>query len=154
MTSDSPPTDIDRILQVLFVEYAALNAKMTTRTSARYQFLGFITAGAAILATGTGSSFSGQRTWILVGLAIATFIFGLASFWLLGRAITRMSDRVADIEGQINSLIPGEYLSYHLAGQQQRGLWTFILGYGSISDMRLGLRRQKARSSKSSRLTG
>jgi len=58
-------TEVDRVLQVLTMEYEALNARMVARISARFQFLGFLTAGAAILAAGTGHSlfFQGLGFW-------------------------------------------------------------------------------------------
>jgi hypothetical protein len=50
----SNPADTDRELkvQVLSLEYQTLRGSILMRTSARYQFLGFTTAAAEILATG------------------------------------------------------------------------------------------------------
>jgi hypothetical protein len=98
----------DHVLQVLTLEYETLRAEILMRTSARYQFLGFITAAAAILATGVVGSSSGVTEWLLATLAGVVFIFGLLSFWQLGSDVAHLSARVAKIETRINRLMPSE----------------------------------------------
>ena len=105
--SNLPPTEVnvDRILQVLTLEYQNLNAQINTRLSARYQFLGFLTAGAAILAAVSGQSKFGADTWILVLLAATVLTSGIFLFWYMGRVIASQAARLAEIEERIKKLI-------------------------------------------------
>lgn len=50
-------------VQVLALEYQTLRADLQTRSAARFQFLGFVTSAAAILATGLGHSTVGSGGW-------------------------------------------------------------------------------------------
>jgi hypothetical protein len=106
--SMSNPVDPDRELkvQVLSLEYQTLRGSILMRTSARYQFLGFTTAAAAILATGAGSRSFGAEVWFLAILAGGIFLFGAGSFWYLGSEIAYQSRRVAEVERRINGLVP------------------------------------------------
>jgi len=120
------------------MEYEALNARMVARISARFQFLGFLTAGAAILAAGTGHSLPFQGTWIL---AIGVFILGLVSFWGMGRTITALSRHLAEVENGINELIATEpnaskLLHWHLDKLGRGGLLAFLLGSGYFNGIR------------------
>jgi hypothetical protein len=109
VTSEPPATvDKDRILHILTMEYESLNAQINTRLSARYQFLGFLTAGAAILAAASGHSIFSTGTWVLAILAAGVFAFGVSCFWYLTRNIAILANRVADIEERINHLVPVE----------------------------------------------
>jgi len=105
---DANTADVDRTLQVLTMEYGYLSAQILARLSARYQFLGFLTAGAAILAAGSSGSVLKLGTWILPGLAIGIFLFGLLCFWLLGRTIVEIAAHIVEIEERINQLVPVE----------------------------------------------
>ena len=50
--------DRDRMLQVLALEYGTLREEILMRLSARYQFVGFFTAAAGLIARGkTGEAF-------------------------------------------------------------------------------------------------
>jgi hypothetical protein len=104
----STTVDTDRILQVLTMEYESLNAQINTRLSARYQFLGFLTAGAAILAAASGHSIVSTGTWVLAILAAGVFVLGVSCFWYLTRNIAILGNRVADIERRINKIVPVE----------------------------------------------
>jgi hypothetical protein len=97
----------DQAMKMLSLEYQTLRDEMIMRMSSRFQFLGFTTTAAALLATIIGHSSLGYQTWLIVGLAAGTFILGFACFWLLGRHIIYMSARVAHIEKRINDLLPG-----------------------------------------------
>lgn len=126
--------DIDRILNVLTMEYNSLNAQIMARVSARYQFLGFVTAGSAILAAASGHPLFSSGTWVLASLAIGVLIFGLFCFWRLGRTIAILAARVANIEKRINKLVPAEsadaprLLSWELDQRQKAGIGLFLQG--------------------------
>jgi hypothetical protein len=127
-------TERDRVLQVLTLEYETLRAEILMRTSARYQFLGFITAAAAILATGIGNPSFGLREWVLASLAGVVFIFGLISFWQLGTHVAHLSARVARIEKRINALVPAdpgtpELLTWESDHQNRTPFDRLVLGH-------------------------
>jgi hypothetical protein len=98
--------DIDRVIQVLALEYQSLNGQLLARLSARYQFLGFLTASAAILATGIGHPIFDLETWVQGSLAIAVFLFGVLCFWMISRNIAVIGARIATLEERINELVP------------------------------------------------
>lgn len=115
----------DRAIQLLSLEYQTIRDEMIMRMSSRFQFLGFTTTAAALLATIVGHSLPRSETWLIVGLAVGIFIFGLTCFLFLGRQNIRLSARVATIEQRINELSPvqaGEpsLLSW-VSEHQQRG---------------------------------
>ncbi len=130
----STTVEIDRILHVLTMEYNSLNTQIMARVSARYQFLGFVTAGSAILAAASGHPIFSSGTWVLAALAIGVFVFGIFCFWRLGRTIAILASRVAIIEKRINKLIPAEsadaprLLSWELDQQQKAGITLFLQG--------------------------
>src|SRR5947207_2934972 len=80
----------DQVIQVLSLEYQTLRDEMIMRMSSRFQFLGFMTAAAALLATVVGRPASSLQSWIIVSLAAGVFIFGLICFWLLGRHVVHI----------------------------------------------------------------
>jgi hypothetical protein len=128
-------TERDRALQVLALEYQALRAEILMQASARYQFLGFLTAAAALLATGIGRSFLGLGTWVLAGLAGGVFVFGVICFRMLGQEITRISARVAEIENRINGLVPAQpgtrsFMSWESDHQNRTRLERLVLALG------------------------
>jgi len=133
----STSVNTDRVLQVLAMEYQSLNAQIVARLSARYQFLGFLTAGAAILAAASGHPIFSAGTWVLGILAIGVFIFGLFCFWYLGRTIAILAARIADIEKRVNKLVPAEsadaprLLSWELDQRGRTGISLFLLGFRS-----------------------
>jgi hypothetical protein len=99
----------DRAIQILTLEYQTLREEIMVRTSGRFQFLGLMTTAAALLGTGFFSSSAFKvHVWLSAGLAIAVLVFGLSGFWVLGRQVVAMSARIAQIEGQINALLPAE----------------------------------------------
>jgi hypothetical protein len=109
-TSDNTPVDSsgrDCMIHVLSLEYQTLRAEILVRTGGRFQFLGLMTAAAALLATAAFSHplFS-TGNWVAGILAIAIFGFGLMNFWILGCQIFGLSARVAEIENRINALAP------------------------------------------------
>jgi hypothetical protein len=118
----------DDPVQVLSLEYQSLRADLQVRSAARFQFLGFITASAAILATGFGQSSSGQTTYILEGLGGALFILGLASFWLQGKDQALISAHVASLEEKINHAMSAELLSWERRHQERSFFNYWILG--------------------------
>jgi hypothetical protein len=138
MTAKSSMTvDIDRILQVLTMEYQSLNAQIIARLSARYQFLGFLTAGSAILAAASGHPIFNSGTWVLATLAVGVFALGLFCFWYLGRNMAILSARVAGIEERINELISSEssnvskLLSWESDRQRRTSIGLFLEGLRS-----------------------
>jgi hypothetical protein len=126
--------DIDRMLQVLSLEYQTLREDILVRTSGRFQFLGFTTTAAALLASGIlGHSIFGEQTWIAATLAAGVFVFGLVCFWQLGRQMVDASALVAQIEQRINALVPSEsehhpLLSLETGRQQHDFIGKITLG--------------------------
>jgi hypothetical protein len=96
----------DQAIKVLSLEYQTLRDEMIMQMSSRFQFLGFTTAAAALLATVAGRSALNFQAWLIVGLAVGVFMFGIACFWILGRHVIYISGRVANIERRINELLP------------------------------------------------
>jgi hypothetical protein len=132
--SMQPVTDRDLKVQVLSLEYETLRADMLMRTSSRYQFLGFVTAAAAILATGAGHLSLGPGVWFLAILAGGIFLLGLASFWYQGTYVARMSMKVAEIENRINDLVPvepGKLLGWESDHQRRSRFDQWVLGHRS-----------------------
>ena len=102
-----PDAERDRFLQVLTLEYETLRAEILARLSARYQFIGFITAATALIGVAIGYS-SGFKVWLLTAMAIivlATGFYGYYRMVVQGRIV---SARVAQIEARINKLVPVE----------------------------------------------
>ena len=136
-SSPSAP-NIDRILQVLTLEYQNLNAQIIARLSARYQFLGFLTAGAAILAAASGQPAFSSGTWVLGALAAAVLASGIFLFWYLGRTIALQAAYLAEIEERIDKLVPREsadspkLLSWELEQQSKKTIVLFISGFRPI----------------------
>jgi hypothetical protein len=131
-TSGQGSLEKDQVLRVLSLEYQALADEISTRTSGRFQFLGFMTTAAALLVAGVGNLFSGSKVWISVGLAVVVFGVGLICFFWLGRHIVVLSARLAELEQRINQQVyPGgdqEALSWYM-GHQERPLYARII-YG------------------------
>jgi hypothetical protein len=96
----------DQAIKVLSLEYQTLRDEMIMRMSSRFQFLGFTTTAAALLATIVSHSALGFQTWLIVGLATGVFMFGFACFWFLGRHVIYISARIANLEQRINELLP------------------------------------------------
>jgi hypothetical protein len=121
---------IDESLSVLALEYQSLRSDLVMRSAARFQFLGFVTASAAILATGLGGSNSGLETQVLVSLGGALFLLGLISFWVQGREQAIISERIADIERRINKIAPDEppLLSWETTHQDRSFFNYWVLG--------------------------
>jgi hypothetical protein len=119
----------DKRVDVLGLEYQSLRSDLVMRSGARFQFLGFITASAAILATGLGDSRSRLETHVLVILAILLFILGLLSFWLQGSEQAAISAKVYHIEEKLNGLVnePG-LLSWETDHQKRSPFNKWILG--------------------------
>jgi hypothetical protein len=118
--------DEERV-QVLALEYQSLRADLQTRSAARFQFLGFVTAAAAILATGLGHSTADLTTYAIGG---ALFLVGLVSFWLQGNDQARISAHIAEIEQRINQLVPGQLnlLTWETRHQERSCFHRWILG--------------------------
>ncbi|WP_431681262.1 hypothetical protein [Kitasatospora sp. KL5] len=110
---------------MLALEYQSLRSDLVMRSAARFQFLGFITASAAILATGLGS-------WHLrlVSLGAALFVIGLTVFWLQGKEQAEISTKIAEIEKRINDLVPNDpnLLSWETTHQERSFFDRWILG--------------------------
>jgi hypothetical protein len=129
---------MDERVEILALEYQSLRSDLVMRSAARFQFLGFVTASAAILATGLGGTHSHQETLVLVTLAIALFIFGLISFWLQGRDQAIISAQIAHIETRINLLVPAkpDLLSWETTHQNRSFFNYWILGLRLPAKMR------------------
>ncbi len=101
----------DEHVQLLSMEYKSLRSDLQMRSSARFQFLGLITASAAVLATGLGGSHSPDTTKVLAVLGIALFLLGVGAFWRQGRDQAIISYKISSLERRINNLArtePGE----------------------------------------------
>jgi hypothetical protein len=109
-TQENDAVNVDRLLHVLTLEYQYLGAQVLARLSARYQFLGFLTAGAAILASGFTHPFFSPETWILAILAVGVFITGLVCFRHLGRSIVTIAPQDADGSADHHSRRPNPWL--------------------------------------------
>jgi hypothetical protein len=123
----------DRTFQVLALEYGTLREEILMRASARYQFIGFITAAAALI--GAGISYSaGPKTWLLVALAMAVIGVGVYGYYRMRYHVIRISARIAEIENRINKLVPAEpgtpsLLSWESDHQGQLVFGRLSLGY-------------------------
>ena len=104
-----PDENLDRIIEMLSLEYQKISDEIVVRTSGRFQFLGLMTTAAALLTTGVFSSsvFKGQF-WIAAILVISVFSFGVVCFVYLGRQRSTLLRRILDIERRINVLVPPE----------------------------------------------
>lgn len=122
--------ETDRMVQVLALEYNSLSAQINGRLTARYQFLGFLTAGAAILAVASSHPGFSAGTWLLGSLAIAVFALGWLCFWVLGRMVVEQSAHLAAIEERINELVPADprLLTWESIHQQDSGLIGLFTG--------------------------
>jgi hypothetical protein len=119
----------DRLIQVLTLEYEALRAEILVRISGRYQFLGIMTASAALLSSGLGHGTLGSYSWILLVLALAVFSTGLLYFWRIGRHLIFLSSWMARLEQRINSVVSGHYdftapLSWESSRPERIDRWT------------------------------
>lgn len=127
----------DKRVDVLGLEYQSLREDLVMRSGARFQFLGFVTASAAILATGLGDSRSRLETRVLVSLGIALFVLGLITFWLQGSEQAAISAKIADIEERLNGFVsePG-LLSWETEHQKRSRFNRWILGLRLPSNAR------------------
>ena len=131
MSEPPPVSGRDVEVQVLSLEYQTLRDEVLVRISSRYQFLGFTTAAAALLATGSGSLVSGPREWLLPVLAGVIFVLGIVWYWYLGATIAMLSQRIAEIESRINSLVPADptLLSWESSHQRRTLFDRWVHGY-------------------------
>jgi hypothetical protein len=119
----------DKRVDVLGLEYQSLRSDLVMRSGARFQFLGFITASAAILATGLGDSHSRLEIRVLVSLGAALFVLGLITFWLQGIEQATISAKIAHIEERLNDLVSEPRLLSWETDHQQRSFFNkWILG--------------------------
>lgn len=77
------------------------------RLSARYQFISFVTAAAALIGVAIGYS-SGLKVWILTAVSIAVLAVGFYGYFRMVLRGKLISARVAGIEDRINKLVPAE----------------------------------------------
>jgi hypothetical protein len=109
-------------IAVLTAAYQSLREDMQVRSAARFQFLGFVTAAAAVLAAGLGRLPAGT-TLVLEILAAVLFAAGLATFWVSGRQQARISWRAAQIEAAINQALGGDKLLTWETDSQDRSFF-------------------------------
>jgi len=129
----------DKRVDALGLEYQSLRSDLVMRSAARFQFLGFITASAAILATGLGDSHSRLETRVLVSLGAVLFILGLITFWLQGSEQAAISVRIAHIEERLNGLVSEPGLLCWETDHQQRSFFNkWILGLRPPENARSG----------------
>jgi hypothetical protein len=102
-----PESERDRFLQVLMLEYGTLREEKLVRISARYQFIGFGTAAAALIGVAIGYS-SGLKVWLLIAVSTAVCIIGFYGYCRMVVRGKLLSARVAEIEDRINKLVPVE----------------------------------------------
>jgi hypothetical protein len=133
----SPPDQSALILQVLSLEYQTLRADMIARSSARFQFLGFVVAAAAIIAAAIGAAGDNGVHPAVWYVGIGVLAFSLASFWMLGRDQARLSAKVAELEARINDLVPGNRLLLWESAHQKRSAFEqWVLGIRPSGDKR------------------
>jgi hypothetical protein len=105
-------TSRDRVINILSLEYKTLRDEIGIRHTARFQLLGLMTAAAALIVTAfVSKSDSIENLWLGIGLASGILLLGLLCFWVLGRQLVGVSARTAQLEEQINALLPSEYSS-------------------------------------------
>jgi hypothetical protein len=130
-----PDAEGDRSLQVLMLEYGTLRAEILTRLSARYQFIGFITAAAALIGVAIGYS-SGMKVWLLTAVSAAVLTVGFYGYSRMVLRGTLISARVAEIENRINKLVPTEPGTPDLLGweseHQHEQLFTALSDYRQL----------------------
>jgi hypothetical protein len=98
-------SDLDRKLQVLSLEYGTLREENLMRFSARYQFIGFVTAATALIGVAIGYS-TGFKVWLLMALAVTVLALGLYGYCRMVINGRLLSARIAKIEERINELVP------------------------------------------------
>lgn len=120
----------DERVRILSMEYESLRSDLQMRSSARFQFLGLVTASAAVLATGLGSSHSSHVTLVLEVLAVVLFCLGLGAFWLQGKDQAIISYYLASLEDRINKLTEGEtrLLRWETLNQGRSNFDKWVLG--------------------------
>jgi hypothetical protein len=132
-TEFTEPSEVDRAIQLLSLEYTSLRNEMVAKMSGRYQFLGLMTTAAALLGSGIARPQFTSGRLIFSGLAIAVFLLGLVCFGVLGRHIIELSARAAEIEHRINALVPVSsgmpaLVNWHSEHQQRTRLNQIMLG--------------------------
>ena len=147
--SNPPVSGRDVEVQVLSLEYQTLRDEVLTRLSSRYQFLGFTTAAAALLATGSGNLVSGPREWLLPVLAGVIFVLGIGWFWYAGTIIVVLSKRIAEIENRINDIVPADppLLSWESSHQRRTLVDRWVYGYRPRTSRITGTQTDKSRPS-------
>lgn len=129
------------MIQILSLEYQTLRSEIMTITTGRFQFLGLMTAAAAILASGLSGTISTSYRWLLVSLVIVIIIGGVAYFWILGGIVVKLSRRIAIIEGKINELASHPQLLSWESEHQNRSWWNRLtLGQLAITPKRRSLK--------------
>jgi sulfite exporter TauE/SafE len=130
-----PDAERDRSLQVLMLEYGTLRAEILMRLSARYQFIGFITAAAALIGVAIGYS-SGLKVWLLTVVTITVVVAGLYGYFRMVLRGKLISARVAEIEDRINKLVPVEPGTPNLLSweseHQNEPLFTALFDYRQL----------------------
>jgi hypothetical protein len=130
-----PDAERDRSLQVLMLEYGTLRAEILMRLSARYQFIGFITAAAALIGVAIGYS-SGLKVWLLTVVTITVLAAGLYGYFRMVLRGKLISARVAEIEDRINKLVPVEPGTPNLLSweseHQNEPLFTALFDYRQL----------------------
>jgi hypothetical protein len=89
------------------LEYGTLRAEILMRLSARYQFIGFITAAAALIGVAIGYS-SGLKVWLLTAVSAAVLAVGFYGYCRMVARGRIISARVAELEARINKIVPTE----------------------------------------------
>jgi hypothetical protein len=106
-------------LNVLLKEYDTLRSEILARIGNRFALLSVVVAAVAFV--GSQKVAIGGWRWGL--LALATVVISL--IWVqLGRAIGRLSTRIAVIEGKVNEITGDELL--HWESDRQGGLFNRV----------------------------
>jgi hypothetical protein len=126
-----PPTAEQRhIIDVLALEYAALRGDIVHRSAARFSMLSVALTVFAVLAALL--QLSDQISLPFTGGVIAVYLGAVLLAWLdAGRSIARLSDRLVELEDQINKLTnnPTPLLKWETEQQRRRGPFgRFFLG--------------------------
>jgi hypothetical protein len=117
------PTEEDKtLIDVLGMEYAALRADIVHRSAARFSML---SVGLGIFALFASlAQISDKLSTLAAWIILCAYLVILSVSWLnAGRSIGNLSNRIVEIEREINTLMaPHSPLQWEAAEQHRRGI--------------------------------
>ena len=93
------------VIEVLLHEYDALRDEVLSRTSARFQLLGYLSIAASLLGVSNVS-----KNWIWVYLVVITLVTLIVLWLYFGWAIRRCAVRLREIEIEVNGTLGQEVI--------------------------------------------